>query len=110
MSLAASAYAQILSSEAVSLQKELITDSYTAIYAGATQLKSCSAEKNLGVLVDVKLKVSQHCNLAAKNNSILGCIRRSAARRPNLQLWTLFWASRFKTDLDTLKSNIGPSR
>lgn len=88
MSLAASAYAQILSSEAVSLQKELITDSYTAIYAGATQLKSCSAEKNLGVLVDVKLKVSQHCNLAAQNKSILGCIRRSAARRPNLQLWT----------------------
>lgn len=39
-------------------------------------------EKNLGVLVDIKLSISQQCVLAAKNcNGILGCIRRNVSSR-----------------------------
>jgi len=38
--------------------------------------------KGLGVLVDIKLNMSQQCTLAAEEvNSIWGCIRRSVASR-----------------------------
>ncbi|KAJ7399366.1 rna-directed dna polymerase from mobile element jockey-like [Pitangus sulphuratus] len=49
---------------------------------GANLLESSSMEKDLGVLMDNKLSISQQCVLVAKKASgILGCIRKSMASR-----------------------------
>jgi len=49
---------------------------------GADLLESSSVERDLNVLVDDRLTMSQQCALTAKkDNGILGCIRRSVARR-----------------------------
>ena len=49
---------------------------------GADLLGNSSAERDLGVLVDDKLTISQQCALVAKQaNGILGCLKRSAASR-----------------------------
>lgn len=49
---------------------------------GANSLEKNLAEKTLGVLVDHKLTVSQQGTLVSKkSNSLLGCLRKSAANR-----------------------------
>jgi len=90
----------------------------------ADMLENNSVERDLGVLVDDRLTMSQQCGLAAKKaNGILGCIRRSVASsskevllplyaapsgvlcpvRPHLEYSVQFWAPHIKKDEEILE-------
>jgi len=59
----------------------------------ADLLESSSVERDLGLLADNRLTMSQQCAVAAKKvDGLLGCIRRSVTSRSRQDLLPLYSA------------------